>query len=113
MQNANLGMTKEQYFDMCEQLGNEPVEEEIPVEFDDFPLEVQIALSIYKILRDEWEFVGGNYLGKNINGIFEVFDAYDIEPCDKRFYLELIHMIDSVRIDEIRKQKKQQEKPAK
>lgn len=113
MQNANLGMTKEQYFDMCEDLGSEPVEEEIPVEFDDFPLEVQIALSIYKILRDEWEFVGGNYLGKNINGIFEVFDAYDIEPCDKRFYLELIHMIDSVRIDEIRKQKKQQEKPAK
>lgn len=113
MQNANLGMTKEQYFDMCEQMGSEPVEEEIPVEFDDFPLEVQTALSIYKILRDEWEFVGGNYLGKNINGIFEVFDAYDIEPCDKRFYLELIHMIDSVRIDEIRKQKKQQEKPAK
>lgn len=113
MQNATVGMTKEQYFDMCEQLGSEPVEEEIPVEFDDFPLEVQTALSIYKILRDEWEFVGGNYLGKNINGIFEVFDAYDIEPCDKRFYLELIHMIDSVRIDEIRKQKKQQEKPAK
>jgi hypothetical protein len=113
MQNASLGMTKEQYFDMCENLGSEPVEEEIPVEFDDFPLEVQTALSIYKILRDEWEFVGGNYLGKNINGIFEVFDAYDIEPCDKRFYLELIHMIDSVRIDEIRKQKKQQEKPAK
>jgi hypothetical protein len=113
MQNASISMTKEQYFDMCEQLGTEPVEEEIPVEFDDFPLEVQTALSIYKILRDEWEFVGGNYLGKNINGIFEVFDAYDIEPCDKRFYLELIHMIDSVRIDEIRKQKKQQEKPAK
>lgn len=113
MQNAQVGMTKEQYFDMCEQLGTEPVDSEIPVEFDDFLPEVQIALGIYKILRDEWEFVGGNYLGKNINGIFEVFEAYDIEPCDKRFYLELIHMIDQVRIDEIKKQKQQQEKPAK
>lgn len=111
MQNSAVGMTKDQYFDMCEQLGSEPIESEIPVEFDDFALEVQCALSIYKILRDEWEFVGGNYLGKNINGIFEVFEAYDIDPRDKRFYLELIHMIDQVRIDEIRKQKK--EKPAK
>lgn len=113
MQNAGLGMTKDQYFDMCEQLGTEPVDSEIPVEFDDFPLELQCAMSIYKILRDEWEFVGGNYLGKNINGIFEVFDAYDIERCDRRFYLELIHIIDQVRIDEIKKQKQQQEKPAK
>ena len=31
-------MTKEQYFEMCEALGNEPAESEIPIEFDDFPL---------------------------------------------------------------------------
>ena len=113
MQNSSVGMTKEQYFDMCEQLGSEPVESEIPIEFDDFALELQCALSIYKILRDEWEFIGGNYLGKNINGIFEVFDAYDINRLDRRFYLELIHIIDQVRIEEIRKQKQNQEKPAK
>ena len=105
-------MTKEQYFDMCEQLGNEPVESEIPIEFDDFPLETQVALSIYKVLRDEWEFVGGNYLGKNINGIFEIFKAYELDSKDFRFYLELIHIIDQVRIEEIRKQKPKQE-PAK
>lgn len=97
---------------MCEQLGNEPVESEIPIEFDDFPLETQVALSIYKVLRDEWEFVGGNYLGKNINGIFEIFKAYELDSKDFRFYLELIHIIDQVRIEEIRKQKPKQE-PAK
>lgn len=112
MQNSGIGMTKEQYFDMCEQLGSDPLDSETPVEYEDFAYEVQTALSIYKILRDEWEFVAGNYLGKNINGIFEVFDAYGIERCDRRFYLELIHIIDQVRIDEIRKQK-QNEKPAK
>jgi hypothetical protein len=111
MQNAGIGMTKEQYFDMCEQLGTQPVDSEIPIEFEDFPLEAQLALSIYRLLRDEWEYMAGNYLGKNLNGIFEVFDAYEIEACDKRFYLELIHMIDSVRIEEIRKQKPK-EKPA-
>lgn len=104
-------MTKEQYFDMCEQLGSEPVESEIPVEFEDFAMEVQLALSIYRMLRDEWEYMNGNYLGKNLNGIFELFDVYDVDPKDKKFYLELIHMIDSTRIDEIRNSKPT-EKPA-
>lgn len=105
-------MTKEQYFDMCQQLGSEPIESETPVEFDDFSPEAQTALLIYRVLRDEWEFVAGNYLGKNINGIFEIFKAYELDSKDFRFYLELIHIIDQVRIEEIKKQKPKQE-PAK
>lgn len=104
-------MTKEQYFEMCEQLGTEPVEEEIPVEFDDFAMEAQLAISIYSKLRDEWEYINGNYLGKNLNGIFDLFDVYEVDQKDKKFYLELIHIIDSTRIDEIRKSKPIQ-KPA-
>lgn len=111
MQNGSVAMTKEQYFDMCEQLGSEPVESEIPVEFDDFAMEVQLALSIYRMLRDEWEYMNGTYLGKNLNGIFELFDVYEVNPRDKKFYLELIHMIDSTRIDQIRNSKPT-EKPA-
>jgi hypothetical protein len=111
MQNGTVAMTKEQYFDMCDQLGAEPVESEIPVEFDDFPIEVQLALSIYRMLRDEWEYINGNYLGKNLNGIFELFEVYEIDRKDKKFYLELIHSIDSIRIDEMRNSKPT-EKPA-
>ena len=96
-------MTKEQYLEMCEMLGSDPVESETPVEFNDFPDEVQVALGIYRILRDEWEYMNGNYLGKNLNGIFDLFDVYDIDQKDKKYYLELIHIIDSVRIAEIRK----------
>jgi len=110
MQNSSLGMTKEQYLDMCEQLGSTPLEEEIPVEVEDMELEVQEALSIYRILRDEWEYVGGNYLGKNLNNLFELFAAHDIPSVDYKVYYELIHMIDSLRIEEMRKQNK--EKPA-
>ena len=106
MQNSSLGMTKEQYFEMCETLGSQPLESEMPVEFDDFPDEVQMALSIYRVLRDEWEYMNGNYLGKNLNGIFDLFDVYDLDPKDKKYYLELIHIIDSVRIAEIRKTNK-------
>lgn len=102
-------MTKEQYFDLCEQLGNAPLEEEIPIDLDDFPIEVQEVLNIYRVLRDEWEFVAGSYLGKNLNTIFQVFDAYNIPKVDQGFYYNLINMIDSVRIEEMRKQAK---KPA-
>lgn len=104
-------MTKEQYFDMCEMLGTQPKEEEIPVELDDLPLEAQTALIIYRILRDDWEGMSGTYMGKNINGIFDIFTAYDVDPRDKKFYLELIHIIDGIRAAEINK--KTQEKPAK
>jgi hypothetical protein len=106
-------MTKEQYYEMCEQLGTEPDESELPVEIEDFYPEVQLLLSIYGILRDEWEYVGGNYLGKNLNGILDLFDVYEIEAEDKRLYLQIIHILDNVRIEEIRQKQKQQEKPAK
>lgn len=102
-------MTKEQYLDLCEQLGNEPLAEEIPIELHEFPIEVQETLIIYKVLRDEWEFVAGSYLGKNLSNIFELFNAYGLKQEDHRLYYELISMIDSVRIDEMRKQAK---KPA-
>lgn len=98
-------MTKEAYFEMCEAIGSEPEESEIPVEFGDFPDEIQLALTIYRMLRDDWEFVGGNYLGKNFNGIFDILDVHDIEKIDRKFYLEMLHTIDSVRIEEIRKSK--------
>lgn len=106
-------MTKDQYLDMCEQMGTEPDESEMPVEIEDFYPEVQLLLSIYGILRDEWEYVGGNYLGKNLNGILDLFDVYEVEVEDKRLYLQIIHILDNVRIEEIRQKQKQQEKPAK
>lgn len=111
MQNSNVGMTKDQYLEMCEQLGTTPDPNEMPFEYDDFYIEVQLALNIYRVLRDEWEYMAGNYLGKNLNGILDLFTLYEIEQQDKRFYLELIHMIDSIRIEEIRKSKPN-EKPA-
>lgn len=112
MQNASIGMTKEAYFEMCEAIGSEPEESEVPVEYGDFPEEIQLGLNIYRILRDDWEFVGGNYLGKNFNGIFELLEVYEVAKQDRKFYLELLHTIDSVRIEEIRNNKPAN-KPAK
>lgn len=102
-------MTKHQYFEMCEMLGNEPIESEVPVEFEDFPLEVQQAFNVYRMLRDEWDTMNGNYLGKSLIGIKDVLEATEIEQSDQKFIIMLIRMIDNVRSDEINNKKKTQE----
>lgn len=90
-------MTKEQYFEMCEMLGSEPIEDEIPVEFDDFPLEVQEALQIYNNLQDNWDYMGGNYIGKNLTGFKDILDIFEISKEDRRSIYELIMHIDRIR----------------
>jgi hypothetical protein len=104
-------MTREAYFELCEVMGNQPVEEEIPVEFDDFPLEVQQAFGVYRMLRDEWDTMNGLYLGKTLIGIKDILEAMEVEPDEHKFIIVLVRMIDQVRSNEINS-KKLSEKPA-
>jgi len=76
-------MTREAYFELCEVMGNQPVEEEIPVEFDDFPIEVQQAFGVYRMLRDEWDTMNGLYLGKTLIGIKDILEATEVNQTNK------------------------------
>lgn len=98
------------YFEMCETLGTEPVESEIPVEFEDFPLEVQQAFGVYRMLRDEWDTMNGLYLGKSLIGIKDILEATEVEPDEHKLVVMLVRMIDSVRSEEINR-KEQNKKP--
>jgi hypothetical protein len=104
-------MTKESYFEMCDMLNQPVVESEIPIEFDDFALEVQQAFGVYRMLRDEWDTMNGNYLGKSLIGIKDLLEAAEIELQDQKFVTMLVRLIDEVRSSEINKQKTQE--PAK
>lgn len=103
-------MTKADYFEMCEQLGEQPVEANIPVEFEDFIWEVQQAFQIYNILKDEWDGFNGIYLGKNLVGITEIFDISQINTEDRYTMVLLIKMIDRIRGQELNSK---EQKPAK
>ena len=102
-------MTRDQYFEMCEALGNDPEESEIPVEFDDFPLEVQQAFNAYKMLRDEWDTMSGTYLGKSLIGVKDILEATEVDLSEQKFIIMLIRIIDAVRSEEINNRKKMQE----
>ena len=98
-------MTKEAYFEMCEALGTAPVEEEIPIELEDFSPEAQELIEIYGMLRDDWDGMNGVYLGKSFVGISEIFDMMNIEKVDRKFYFSLLKSFDSIRQEEIQKLK--------
>ena len=100
-----LGMTKQQYYEMCELMGSEPLAEEIPVEIDDLASEVQIAMQIYGILQDNWDTMVGRYAGKKLENIRDIFDIWGIEPSDQKVYLQIIVDIDSIRMQDINSQK--------
>jgi hypothetical protein len=90
-------MTKEKYFEMCEMLNQEPVESEIPIELDDFPSIVQQCFSIYSVLTDVWDPMGGNYLGKDYSLVFDLFELYSIEKEDRLLGLQILQFMDTVR----------------
>lgn len=91
-------MTRDTYFEMCEQLGQEPVESEIPVDLNDLPALVQQCLTIYGMLEDRWDSMGGGYLGKSYNTVFDFFRLYQIEEAEQVLGIELLQHVDNVRI---------------
>jgi hypothetical protein len=113
--NSFVGMTKDAYFEMCEALGTEPIENEIPVELSELPLEVQQTLDIYFKMRDEWDTMNGRYLGKSYAGILDLFNIVGIEPVDHRMTYDLLTIMDTHRATAIRVNKPQEtnKKPTK
>lgn len=104
-QNISVSMTKQAYFEMCEALGTEPLESEIPVELDDFPTEVQEAVAIYYKLKDDWDSMNGIYMGKSHVGLRDILDIYEIDPTDRRYILDWIGVMDAARQKAIQAQK--------
>ncbi len=52
-------MTKDQYLAMCEQLGSEPIDSEIPLEYSDLPHEAQQAHEVFHYLPDRLDGFSG------------------------------------------------------
>lgn len=104
-------MTKEEYLNVCEALGTEPLEEEIPVEHSDLLIEVQQALNVYHTLQDNWDTMSGTYMGKNLSSIMDMFILMGIDLEDRRTLFELIGVIDNFRSVQLSAKKSATVKP--
>jgi hypothetical protein len=76
---------------------SEPIEDEIPVEYEDLPIDVQEVLGIYSKLKDEWDTMNGNYMGKSYAGIGDILDILEIPREDRKTVFNLIGIIDDHR----------------
>ena len=104
-------MTKDMYFEMCEQMGQEPIESEIPLDLNDFPDIVQAAFTIYSILSDQWDTMGGAYIGKDYSIVFNLFDLYEVDALDRLLCMGILQHIDGVRSKSIAQKMKQKNPP--
>ena len=85
-------MTQERYFKMCEQLEQEPIEEEIPPDWVDFPEVVHNAMNTFNMLGDRvYPEIG--YMGKDYTNLPYFIEQY--EPDDKEFFLVILDWLDS------------------
>ena len=79
---------------MCEQMGWEPKEEELPQDGANLSLECQQALTILNALPDMWEGMNGTWLGKDYSGLSAVMDIYQVES--RREVFELLKEAESI-----------------
>lgn len=104
-------MTAEQYLMMCEQMGWEPNEEEIPKDPSFLPFDVQMALVIFNTLPDRVEGMSGTWLGKDFNSLNTIFEIYEVD--NKRDVFEYILLIQREYGDYYSKQQKMRESATK
>lgn len=105
-------MTKAQYIEMCEAMGSEPIEEEMPVDFEDLAVEIQQCFQLYNCLQDNWDYMGGNYIGKNLNEFWKLIELLAIPREDYKYYYDVVLQIDLVRSKQIQLEQKSKQKPA-
>tara|TARA_X000001316_G_C891368_1_gene12972 strand:+ start:172 stop:519 length:348 start_codon:yes stop_codon:yes gene_type:complete len=105
------GMDEEQYFKMCEQMGWEPKEEEIPVSAEKLSNDAQAALILFNVLPDKWEGMNGVWLGKDYAGLGTVLTLYEIE--NQRYVFELLKHIENEASKHYATKRKEQESMAK
>lgn len=84
-------MTKDRYLTICEQLGKEPSEKEMPPDIYDFPEIVQLSFHIFSMLGDRvYPDIG--YIGKDYTNLKLFIELYGVENVE--LLLEILNWLD-------------------
>jgi len=96
-------MTKDRYLEMMEQLGKDPVPEEVPPDYEDFPQIVLSAIDTFNGLGDRiYGDVG--YTGKDYTNLPYFMEIHRIR--DKELFLEILLRLDANMIEQSSKRLK-------
>jgi hypothetical protein len=97
-------MTKGRYLELCEELGSEPLDSELPVDLDDMPVEVEQAYHVYGILPANFDSFNGVYYGKYLEQAPTIMDLMGAKP--KQEIMKVLIIIDSIEREEINRKRK-------
>ena len=110
--NSEAKINKEQYFLLCEQLGNDPIPEEIPVDFSDFPHQIQEVIQIFSILPGVFEGMTGTYMWVDYALLPYLFDEIFVVR-DKQIAMKFLLIIGNIMMEKYTQKQKQRERKAK
>lgn len=92
--NLDVGMTKDKYLEMQEQLGQEPDWDRCPPGVEDFPPILVEVLNIFSGLGDRvYPDVG--YVGKDYTNLPIYLQIYDVDPADYELVMRILYSLDS------------------
>jgi len=98
-------MTKDQYLEMMDQMGQEPDWEKCPPDIEDFPPLVIDAINIFHTLGDRiYGDVG--YTGKDFTNLPLLYKHYRIEEWQEEWVFEILIFLETRTIKESQKQLK-------
>jgi hypothetical protein len=105
--NLDTGMTRDKYFAMKEQLGQEPIDSEIPPDLNDLPDIVINAISTFNRLGDKiYPEVG--YTGKDYTNLSFFIKIYDLDTDDIEYFLDILNWLDGRAIKKSSEQMKKE-----
>lgn len=90
-------ISKEKYLFICEQLGQEPDENAMPLEMEDFPPIVSLGIAIFNQLRDTYiPTEMPIYRGKDLTSLPVLLDIFEVtSQVEKEFLLRIINILDA------------------
>lgn len=89
-------MTKDRYLEMMEQLGREPIEKEVPPDYEDFPYIVIEAIETFNSLGDRVQADIG-YIGKDYTNLPFYIKIHKVE--DEDLFLNILLRLDAQAIE--------------
>ena len=93
-------------------MGQEPDPAKMPLDFSEFPEEVQVAFFMFSLLSENWDGASGTYLGKDWAQCTQLFEVYEVEdPKTVLFFMKLYeYVLVKYRMDKAEEKRKQEER---
>lgn len=108
-------MDVDKYLKICEQLGEQPDPEKMPLAASSFPEEVQVAFFIHDMLSDKWDGMSGSYMGKDWTDASFLVQLHEVDNARCVIYFAKLYerLVMSFRADEAEKRRKAEERKSK